>query len=237
MGILHVLRRGRVRVLQPRTATIDLQSPSLIFYRHPCAHRFEVDDPEGADLVCASIYLGAGLGSPLLLGMPDLLTLPVSAVVGAESTLGLLFDEAFAERSGREAALDRLVEYFMVLLFRHALDAKLVNGGVLAALTDARLVKALTAMHEQPEVAWSLEQLAQKSDMSRSRFAARFREVVGITALDYLTDWRISVAQDLLKQGRPLKVIAPAVGYTNTAAFVRIFNKRVGMSPADWLAA
>jgi AraC-like DNA-binding protein len=40
----------------------------------------------------------------------------------------------------------------------------------------------------------------------------------------------------LLKRGKPLKVVAPAVGYTNATAFSRVFTKRTGVSPAQWMA-
>jgi AraC-like DNA-binding protein len=236
IGMLHVLRRGRLRVAQPPAAPLELTQPSLLFYRRPFVHRFEVDDAEGADLVCAFIDFGSAEGNPLLRGLPDLLAVAMTEMPGVEATLALLFDEAFAQRAGREAALDRLVELFVVLLLRHAIDARLIQGGVLAALADTRLAKAMTAMHERPEKAWSLEQLAHAAGMSRARFALHFREKVGATPLDYLTDWRVSVAQTLLRRGKALKAVAPAVGYSSPVAFARVFAKRIGASPADWLA-
>ncbi len=234
IGILHVLRRGRVRVLQPPGPSFELSQPTLLFCRQPFAHRFEVDAVEGADLVCAFIDFGSTVGNPLLRGLPDYLSVPLADIAGVNSTLALLFDEAFAKRPGRAAGIDRLVEFFVVLLLRHCLDAGLLKVGVLAALTDARLAKALMLMHEQPERVWTLETLAQTAGMSRARFAADFKNVMGLAPLDYLTDWRISVAQTLLRGGRPLKAVAPLVGYASTAAFSRVFAKRVGASPADW---
>ena len=64
-----------------------------------------------------------------------------------------------------------------------------------------------------------------------------FRNIVGVTPLDYLTGWRVSVTQVLLKRGIDLKIVAPRVGYGSTVALTRVFNKRVGMSPAKWLKA
>lgn len=155
---------------------------------------------------------------------------------GVDSALALLFDEAFAQRSGRKAAIDSLIEYFVVLLLRHAIDAKLIEGGVLAALADARLAKAMMAMHGRPEQAWSLAELAHVAGMSRARFVLNFRGTVGATPLDYLTDWRISVAQTLLTRGKSMKAVAPAVGYASPVALSRVFTRRVGVSPAEWLA-
>ena len=237
IGILHVLRRGRLRVVQPGAAGFELTQPTLLFYRQPFVHRFEVDEADGADLVCAFVDFGAALGNPVLRGLPDFLSVPLAEMVGVESTLTLLFDEAFANRAGREAGIDRLMEFFVVLLLRHAIDARLIKAGLLAGLADARLAKAITAMHELPGQAWSLEALAQTAGMSRARFAVGFRETVGVPPLDYLTDWRISVAQTLLKRGKPLKAVAPAVGYSSPAAFARVFAKRVGASALDWAAA
>jgi AraC-like DNA-binding protein len=235
IGILHVLRRGRLRVVRRSAPSLDIDEPTLLFYRQPVAHRFEVDAADGADLVCAFIDFGASVGNPLLRGLPDLLTVPMARIAGVESALALLFDEAFTERSGREAAIDRLVEYFVVLLLRYSIEARLIQGGVLAALADARLAKAMMAMHERPEHGWSLNELAQVAGMSRARFAVNFRATVGMPPLDYLTEWRISVAQTLLKRGKPLKAVAPLVGYSSPAALARVFARRVGLSPVDWL--
>lgn len=236
IGILHVLRRGSLRLVHPPGPAVEVTQPSLLFYRQPFAHRFEVDDARGADLVCAFIDFGSAAANPLLRGLPDLLMVPMSDLTGVEATLALLFDEAFAQRLGREAAIDRLVELFVVLLLRHAIDARLMQGGVLAALADPHLARVMTAMHSRPEHPWSVEELAATAGMSRARFASVFHGTVGATPMDYLTDWRVSVAQTLLRRGKPLKVVAPAVGYASTVALSRVFSRRVGLSAVRWLA-
>jgi len=103
-------------------------------------------------------------------------------------------------------------------------------------LSDLRLGKAMEGMHKHPETSWSLEQLAQCAGMSRARFAAHFRQVVGMTPFDYLTNWRLGVAQTMLRKGNSLKLIATAVGYANATALTRVFSQRIGMSPSEWLA-
>jgi AraC-like DNA-binding protein len=72
--------------------------------------------------------------------------------------------------------------------------------------------------------------------MSRARFAMHFREVVGVTPFDYLADWRIGIAQTLLKRGQPLKIVAPSVGYASSTALTRVFKQRLGLSPTQWLS-
>jgi len=243
IGILHVLRKGSVRVV-PGTGSRPIRGggsftvvqPSLLFYRQTCPHRFEVDDAAGADLVCSYIDFGAGMGVQVLRGLPDFLLVPLADMPGVGPVLGVLFEEAFSSSAGRAAALDRLVELFVILLLRHTIDAKLAHAGVLAGLADERIARALVAMQERPDMNWTLETMASAATMSRARFAAHFRAVVGSTPLDYLTDWRVSVAQALLKRGKHPKTIAQAVGYTSDAAFARVFARRVGASPSAWLA-
>ena len=235
VGFLHVLRHGRVRVVQPGVADLEIEGPALLFMRGPSPHRFEVDDRDGAELVCAFIDFGLGQGNPVLRGMPDLLVVRMSDISGIEATLALLFAEGFGEQPGREAAIDRLAEYFVVLLLRHAIVSGVIKGGVLAALGEPRLAKAMLVMHAHPDKAWTVDQLADEAGMSRARFALHFRATVGLSPLDYLTDWRVGVAQGMLKRGKSLKMVAPAVGYTSTVALTRVFVRRVGLAPAQWL--
>ncbi|MDQ2776671.1 MAG: AraC family transcriptional regulator [Acidobacteriota bacterium] len=152
-------------------------------------------------------------------------------------TVELLFAEAFDRKDGRQVAVDRLAEYFLLLLLRSAIDSKLIQGGILSGLSDPRLAKALAAIHPQPERAWSLEELAHIAGMSRARFAAHFLATMGQTPFEYLTLWCIGVAQSLLKKGESLKMVAPSVGYASTAALIRSFSQQVGLPPMSWLAA
>ena len=234
-GYLHILRKGSVSVHHADATTITVTQPSVIFYPRPRTHRFQIDPESEAEIVCVSIDFGAGLGNPLMRALPEVLVTPLDRIAELMPALGLLFEEALNTRCGRQASLDRLAEYFLILLLRYAIETQLVSGGLLAGLADRQLVKAITAMHERPEHKWSLEELAHTADMSRARFSAYFRQMIGATPLDYLTDWRISVAQTLLKKGKPLKLVAPEVGYTHPVAFARVFTRRIGISPKEWL--
>jgi len=250
IGHLHLLHKGCLTVSKPNILkssvskqaiskqgiqSIEVTEPSVIFYPRPFEHRFRAKRQQGAELVCAEIDFGVGMGNPLVSSLPEVMIIPLQKITGLKTLLELLFDEAFANRYGRQAAVDRLTEYFLVLLLRYAIDTNLISVGVFAGLSDPRLAKAINAMHEKPEYLWSLENLADKANMSRTRFAVNFKQIVGVTPLDYLTGWRVSVAQTLLKRGQPLKMVAPNVGYGSAIALTRVFNKRVGMSPVKWL--
>ncbi len=231
LGYLHVLREGTVTVAAPDGTSQDITEPSLLFYPRPCAHQFNVDTQRGAKLVCAMIDFGVSAGNPVISTLPDALIIRLSDMPEADPLLTLMFAEAFAEAPGRQVAIDRLMEYFLILLFRHVINAKLVGASVLAGLADPRLKKALFAMHERPEFDWTIEKLANQAGMSRARFSAHFRETTGMTPMGYLTEWRICLAQTLLKKGKSLKLIASTVGYASAIGLRRAFVRCTGMSP------
>jgi AraC-like DNA-binding protein len=219
---------------QGRKAVVT--EPSVLFYPRPRRHQFQADEKTGAEIVCATIEFGAGMLNPLVQALPEALIVPLRAIPELSSIAEMLFAEAFSQLPGRQTAVDRLAEYFLVLLLRAAMEARLVKSGVLLGLADARLAPAITAIHNRPERAWLLEELARLATMSRARFAAHFRTVVGTTPFDYLTDWRIGVAQGLLRRGEPLKLVAPSVGFQSSTAFSRAFSKRIGLSPTEWIS-
>jgi AraC-like DNA-binding protein len=236
VGHLHVLRRGQLTVIHPDGRSLVIDQPSVLFYPRRGRHRFQTDEQNGAELVCASIEFGAGMLNPLVRTLPDVLVVPLSSVTELTPTTDLLFTEAFSQHPGRQTAVDRLAEYFLILLLRVAMQHHLVEGGVVTGLADPRLSLAIAAIHLRPEHSWSLEELAAAAGMSRARFAAHFRKTVGVTPFEYLADWRIGIAQSLLKRGQSLKIVAPSVGYSSSAALTRVFIQRVGLSPTQWLS-
>jgi len=234
-GYLHVLRKGTLTVTHPNVRQLTLDTPSILFFPRPHLHRVHGSEEEGADLVCATVEFGVGMLNPLIASFPEPFVVPLDALPELAPALDLLFSEAASDLPGRQTAVDRLFEYVLVLLIRSAINSHLVDSGVLLGLADERLGKAIEGMHKHPETAWSLEQLAQCAGMSRARFAAHFRKIVGMTPFDYLTDWRLGVAQTMLRKRNSLKLIASAVGYANATALTRVFTQRVGMSPSEWL--
>jgi AraC-like DNA-binding protein len=82
---------------------------------------------------------------------------------------------------------------------------------------------------------WTVESLAAAAGMSRSAFALRFKEMLGQTPLDYLTEWRMQKAMPLLRNGdKKLVEIARSVGYESDAAFSKAFKRVVGIAPREY---
>lgn len=236
-GQVHLVREGSIELIHPGEPPLPVSAPALLLYPRPLARRFVTDARDGADLACANLRFDGGAANPIAAALPDVVCLPLASIDGAAHVLTLLFAEAFGSNCGRQALVDRLFEVVLIQVLRHLMETNRVQGGMLAGLAHPKLRKALVAMHEQPAQAWSLESLAEVAGMSRSVFANSFRDSVGCTPGIYLQGWRIRLAQQALRQGRPLKMVAIEVGYGSEAALSRAFKAQCGITPREWRQA
>lgn len=242
-GYLHVLRRGRLEVRHPRARDVPrvmrFEEPALLLYPRPFTHHFHGPKIEGPDFTCARLSFEGGPQNPLALALPPLVALPLARVPGLDQALALLFAETGRVRCGQRLLADRLFEIVLIQLLRWLLDHPVEAGirtGLITGLSDPRLARALTALHEAPGESWPLERMARIAGMSRTAFATAFHAIVGQTPADYLGRWRMALAQTRLREGRPIKILADELGYANPSAFSRAFSARMGLSPRRWLA-
>lgn len=233
LGYIHVLRAGAIRLHSAGRQVIRIDRPCLLFYMTPTTHRLVPLGPD-TDTVCASFEFGIGLHNPLLRALPDLVQVMLADLPNMATTLELLFKEAMEDHCGRQAIIDRMAEVLIILLLRELMDQGRLQSGLLAGLSDPRLAKAINALHADPAAAWSLDSLAEVANMSRARFAVRFRETVGMTPMLYLSEWRLSVAQSLLRRGWSVQSVANEVGYASASALSRAFTAQLGLSPSEW---
>ncbi|RDE24931.1 AraC family transcriptional regulator [Motiliproteus coralliicola] len=235
VGHIHVLRSGQLRVQHGSEPSLMIDEPTLLFYPSPTPHRLLGQQSSRAELVCATVQFATGPDNLLARSMPSPLIVPLSSVAQLSQVIDILFEEAFHERQGREAVVNRLMELFIIQLLRYLLEQGYTRQGMLAGLCDPQLSKAMAAIHQHPGAPWTLTSLAEQAAMSRTVFAERFKLTLGKSPGDYLMEWRVSCAQKLLQQGRPLNWIANEVGYEHASGLARAFRKKTGCSPGQWL--
>lgn len=144
-----------------------------------------------------------------------------------------LAEEMLRNRAGSATAITHLAKLLFVEALRlHIEDAKFEQPGWLTALDDRRISIALRSVHADPSHPWTLEELAKLSGMSRTSFAVRFRDVVGIPPLTYVLNWRIRLAErELSETDHSVADIAWSVGYGSESAFSNAFSRATGISP------
>ena len=190
-------------------------------------------------LVCGYLACDARLARMLLSGLPGLLRVNVRgspAGLWLEASVRYALAEARSPRPGGAGVLAKLAEVLFIEVLRLAMqDASRPAAGWLAGVGDRIVGAALSAMHERPSHGWTLDELAHACHSSRSVLAQRFQELVGQSPMQYLTQWRMLLASNLLRRGNvPLSQVAEEVGYLTDAAFSRAFRREFGLPPAAW---
>jgi AraC-like DNA-binding protein len=232
-GHLHILRSGSLTLIDKRGSKQLFDTPSLLFFPQGRFHRLLPNSETGADIVCATIDYKSAQAHPIALSLPSSISLDIAKDkhLHLQQTAQWLFEEAFAQRSGKTVMINKLCDIFIVQILREVINQSLVTRGMLAGMAHPQLAKALLAIHKQPGTLWRIETLAAEALMSRSKFSSLFKTIVGQTPLDYLTDWRLQIAQDLLSQGLSVHLVANKVGYEDGSALARVFKKKLGVSP------
>lgn len=152
-----------------------------------------------------------------------------------QSTLRFITHEAKELRPGGETVITRLADILVIQMIRSWIDtAPEANRGWLAALRDEQMGKALVSIHREPGRNWTVVELANECNMSRSAFSARFTNLVGESAHRYLTKWRLQLARTHLRETtEPLAALSERVGYESEAAFSRAFKRMFGVTPGS----
>ena len=155
-----------------------------------------------------------------------------------EATLRLIGTEAGGRKMGGDLIALKLSEAIFAQALRSFLDSEGADAAGLAGFADARICRALDAMHGAPDRAWRLQDLAREAGISRTGFAGLFAEKMGMTPMQYLSSWRMELAKQALAQGEGgIAEIAMDVGYASDTAFTRVFKKEVGQTPAGYRRA
>ncbi|RMI35851.1 AraC family transcriptional regulator [Nocardia stercoris] len=191
-------------------------------------------DGSAHGLLRGAYRLHGAVGARLLDLLPEVSVTPADPRVG--TLLNLLAAEASRSEPGQDAVLHRLLESVLVLSLRGLLDRPgFTPPGWYLATADPQLGGALQAMHDDPGAGWTVATLAAAAGLSRARFAARFTEVVGHPPLTYLTEWRMTLAADALRDtDDTVAAIARRVGYGDPFAFSVAFKRVTGVGPSAW---
>src|SRR5882757_5292948 len=190
-------------------------------------------------LVCGYLACDARLARILLAGLPPLVKVNVrgsNAGIWLEASVRYALAEARSPRPGGAGVLAKLAEVLFIEVLRLYMNEQSEGRtGWLAGVSDRIVGAALKLMHTSPAQAWTLEELARAAGTSRSVLAERFQLLVGTSPMQYLTQWRMLLATNLLcRSNVPLARVAEEVGYQTDTAFSRAFRREFGTPPATW---
>ncbi|HTC23792.1 MAG TPA: AraC family transcriptional regulator [Gemmatimonadales bacterium] len=192
-----------------------------------------------AAFVCGFLGCDRRPFNPLLGALPRLMHLRGASNAWLSGSTRQLTEESRLGRAGADGVLTKLAELMFIEVVRRYLEVLPAGQtGWLAGLRDELVGRVLTLLHASPTHPWTLPELAREVSASRSNVAKRFAHLVGQPPMQYLAQWRMQVAANLLAQsGAKVAAIAAEVGYESEAAFSRAFKKASGLAPGAWREA
>jgi transcriptional regulator GlxA family with amidase domain len=200
--------------------------------RNVTSPTFGGDDTIG---IGGTVTFSAGNADFLLDMLPAFMIVPRSSpsADAVAAILNLISGELNNRQMGSEIVAARLAEVLLVEAIRaYASRVDLPHIGWLAALSDVRIGRALSAIHGNVAGSWTVAGLAGLAGMSRASFSAEFARLVGQPPLTYVRAWRLTLACAALKRGdETVASIAGKIGYTSQSAFGHAFRRAFGGPP------
>jgi len=230
---VHFVESGQLRIEPVDAAPLIAQAGDLILLPHGRGHTLADAGAGPPTRFIGGLFCYEALPLP-----PIIAALPSVVMIGGdggavprwlEAMMQHLLVEATEPRPGSTLMISRMIDLLVIRTLRTWAE---LHPRPSAALCDDRIAKVLRAIHGEPEHSWTLESLAQRAAMSRSAFAEHFTKLVGDSPLRYLTRWRLSLADELLRSGSVgVAEAAHRVGYGSEAGFSRAFKAHHGYAP------
>lgn len=242
-GQFHLLTAGECWVSGPALdPAVHLRCGDLIVFpsgvRHllssdPDAHRPDAGDREDTAMLCGELEFITGSSNPIFSALPACFVVRSDASSpGFRQLAAMLVETSRERRWGRQLVQNKLADSLFTMAVCEYVRRTEHPRGLLAALTDVRLSRALSAVHERPGEDWTIQSMAREAGMSRTAFAELFTATVGQPPIQYLAHWRATEARRLLKNRRfSVAAIAEMLGYRSEAAFRRFYKRIEGVGP------
>jgi AraC-like DNA-binding protein len=184
---------------------------------------------QSTGLVCGNFGHQHPIFDRVVKQLPEVIVVRRASNSSSARIIDLLLEESAVSGDETSVLLNRLSDCLFLLMVRDHVDVK---SGVFAAMSHPRLMKAMALIHGAPEEKVGLEQLASEALMSRSAFSTLFKSVVGQSPMDYLKQWRITLAYRwLVDDGVSTYEAAVRCGYESESSFSKAFTSVMGFGP------
>jgi AraC-like DNA-binding protein len=193
-------------------------------------------DGDATTFFCGAYTFEGELCSGLLAGLPDLTVVRSRAGSSLRATLDVFAAELLRNEPGQQVLLDSLLDVMLVQALREQLASNQPAAPAwFRAMDDSAVGTAIRAVHAEPARAWTVADLAAQASLSRATFARRFTELLGVAPLTYVTDWRMALAREQLRERDVgLAAVARSLGYASEFSFAAAFKRHHGTAPGRW---
>ncbi|MGH3722877.1 MAG: cupin domain-containing protein [Mycobacterium sp.] len=242
--VLHIAETPGLRLYIDGDLVCTLNAGDMVLLARGTAHRIAGYEPTCARATPSTArWVSGRFTAEKTAADPLLSVLPPAIVVHAAQpghewlslSLQLILAEVVTPSPGSWVMLSRILDLLFIHALREWSTSHQTEPGWLTAAMDPRLAPVLTAIHNNLEHPWSVDELAQHARQSRSAFTQRFTALLGQPPASYIADRRLDRAAHLLRfTTDAVSDIGRSVGYTSEAAFSRAFGRRFGEPPLRW---
>lgn len=237
VGDVVIFPRGAPHILADQSGRDPVDGRAVMQAEERGRPMFTLGDPP-CRVICGHFEYRLRPMHTLIDGLPDMIHVaaPVlSATTRERSVLPLLVAETDPSSPGSTSIAERLAEVLLIQVLHVHFDRDKRAAGFLSGLMDSRLSRALATIHQDYPSQLSLGDLARTAGMSRTGFSQHFRALIGVPPIEYLTQWRMLSAGDLLERpDLPVADIAVRSGYDSETTFSRAFKRTFKVSPTQY---
>lgn len=196
---------------------------------------FKGDELGATTLICGHFEFDKTLEHPFIKELPRsiyITDLEHREQAWFETVYNLILNESLSGLPGSNVVMTRLAEVMLMHILRTFILREQNRQPYYATFNDSQLSQSLKKIHQDPSYAWSLISLAKEAGMSRTLFATKFKSMLGSTPMEYVTQWRMLKAKELLTRTQhPIAEVAEKVGYSSEASFNRAFKRISNTTP------
>lgn len=235
-GDCFVLPSGRAFRLAS-DVTLPAQASSLYFPPPTPASTVLINGGGNCHLVGSRFGVSGRYADMLMAMLPPIVHIrSPSGRAALRWSVQHMMEEQQAARPGSTLVAQHLAHMMLIQALRlHMEHAEPRAAGWLFGVADKQLGPVITAIHADPARRWTLEALARAACMSRSAFAQRFKDAIGLSPMDYVTRWRMLLAADRLENSQDsVSAVALALGYESESAFSTAFKRVMGAAPRHY---
>lgn len=239
-GLFHLVGAGQCKVeSRSLEEAMTLDAGDLVVLPHGDAHSLRVDGradlraDDVTSLICGELHFSGNSNHPLNHALPSCFVVRSKEAGHTFRQLSeMMVHVVNSGMVGRQVLLNKLADALFTLAVCDYAHRAEDRRGLFAALGDTRICRVLQAVHENPGHAWTMQNMASLACMSRSAFAERFTQLMKVPPMQYVTQWRVTIAEQMLRDRQmSVAAIAQQLGYSSEAAFRRLFKRVSGVSP------
>jgi AraC-like DNA-binding protein len=194
---------------------------------------------EVTKFVCGYMVCDPQLSEVFLAGLPKIFKVHIVKEPSGqwlENSIRFSVSEVNGSHAGSGLVLAKLSELLFVETLRRYINSLPdTQTGWLAGARDPAVGQALAHLHRDTAHPWTIDNLARKVGLSRTRLAERFQHFLGEPPMAYLIKWRLKLGAEMLQSSTDsVADVAAAVGYGSEATFNRAFKREFACPPGQF---